>query len=179
MSGLIIREITSIADSGDPLVYDTRHPYFRAYNKFGQWILKRTDRFRNELRLVAPEERIDFLSRRLRRNFEDTVDEGPRLLIQHTPDADIPAFDIAADIRAYHRSRVLALYEESDAPATAESILVLPDMSAEGLPHEGDVKYLLPLLCMVLRKISFAAGDEEQDHMMRAFFGATLVAKCR
>ena len=64
-------------------------------------------------------------------------------------------------------------------PASAETILVLPDRSAAALPIEGEVNYLLPLLCMVLRKITFSSGDEDQDHMMHAFFGAVLVAKCR
>ena len=178
MSGLIFREITSTENSGNPLTLGSR-PVFRAYNKYGRWALMAQAKFRTDLKNTPEAARIEFVAKRLRRNFNDTANDSnmPRLLIQHTPDAELPAFDLAAHITAYHGMRRLAIYDEVDTPGAAVSIAVFPDMTAGGLPADGNVQYLLPLLFMVLRQIDVDTAS--QDEMLRAYFGTMLVSKCR
>jgi hypothetical protein len=178
MSGLIFREILSPSGPANPLRLSDK-PAFRAYNRFGHWVLKRNSKFRDDLKGTDANLCLKFLAERLCRNFENTADAHPpsRLLVQHTADSELPRFDTQAAIDAYHASRSLEVYDEVDAAGSAKSILVLPDMSSISLPQEGNVQYLLPLFFMTLKQID--PDDSEQKDMLRAYFGTMLAAKCR
>jgi hypothetical protein len=152
---------------------------FRAYNKFGRFVLRDNAKFRTDIANTAENRRLRFLATRLRRNFQDTADDTnvPRFIIQHTDDAGLPAMDDQNQINAYHDSRVIRIYVENDQAGSAVSHIVFPDMSGAGLPTEGNVQYLLPLFFMVLKKIDI--DQASQDEMLRAYFGTMLVSKCR